>query len=98
MRVGEFLNGIITLEQIRENLQEFVGREVRLRANRGRKKYFELEGSIEQVYPKVFVVCFMERNVERRVSYSYTDLLTGVVEIFVENKRIGVSPDQSAVG
>ena len=56
------------LEKIREDLNDFVGQEIYLRANRGRKKIFEVTGVLEQTYPKVFVVSFRERQVERRVS------------------------------
>ena len=62
-------------------MDSFVGQEVSLKANTGRKKVFQINGILEQTYPKVFVVKFRERQVERRVSYSYADLLTEVVEI-----------------
>ncbi|NLZ44589.1 MAG: Veg protein [Clostridia bacterium] len=78
------------LEKIREDLNDFVGQEIYLRANRGRKKIFEVTGVLEQTYPKVFVVSFRERQVERRVSYSYADLLTKTVEISVGDTPIGV--------
>lgn len=71
------------LERIREDLQDLVGKEIYLKANRGQKKVFEINGVLEQTYPKVFVVSFQERQVERRVSYSYADLLTKTVEISI---------------
>lgn len=77
------------LERIREDLTDFVGKEIYLKANKGRKKTFEVQGVLEQTYPKVFVVRFNERQVERRVSYSYADLLTETVELSVDSKRIG---------
>lgn len=77
------------LERIRENLNDFVGKEIYLKANKGRKKIFEVQGVLEQTYPKVFVVRFNERQVERRVSYSYADLLTETVELSVGSTRIG---------
>ncbi len=77
------------LDRIREDLGGFVGKAIRIKANRGRKKIFEVEGVLEQTYPKVFVVRFKERQIERRVSYSYADLLTQAVELSVGNNRIG---------
>ncbi|NLC53581.1 MAG: Veg protein [Firmicutes bacterium] len=71
-------------------MDSFVGQEVSLKANTGRKKVFQINGILEQTYPKVFVVKFRERQVERRVSYSYADLLTEVVEISIGDTRIGV--------
>jgi uncharacterized protein Veg len=78
------------LDQIREDLDLFVGKPIRIKANRGRKRVFEVEGILEQTYPKVFVISFKERQIERRVSYSYADLLTKAVEISVGNNRIGL--------
>ena len=78
------------LEKIRKDMDSFVGQEVSLKANTGRKKVFQVNGILEQTYPKVFVVKFRERQVERRVSYSYADLLTEVVEISIGDTRIGV--------
>lgn len=77
------------LEKIRKDMDSFVGQEVSLKANTGRKKIFQVKGILEQTYPKVFVVKFRERQVERRVSYSYADLLTEVVEISIGETRIG---------
>ncbi len=77
------------LERIRKDMDSFVGQEVSLKANTGRKKVFEVNGILEQTYPKVFVVKFRERQVERRVSYSYADLLTEVVEVSIGETRIG---------
>lgn len=85
------------LDRIREDLNLFVGKPIRIKANRGRKRVFEVEGILEQTYPKVFVVRFKERQVERRISYSYADLLTKVVELSDGDNRIGLSTE-SATG
>jgi uncharacterized protein Veg len=77
------------LESIREHLGLFVGKSIKIKANRGRKRIFEVEGILEQIYPKVFVVSFKERQVERRISYSYADLLTKAVELSFDNDHIG---------
>jgi uncharacterized protein Veg len=78
------------LESIRENLGLLVGKSIKIKANRGRKRIFEVEGILEQIYPKVFVVSFKERQVERRISYSYADLLTKAVELSVDNDHSGM--------
>lgn len=87
------MNEVGSLERIREDLDLFVGKPIKIKANRGRKKIFEVEGILEQTYPKVFVVSFKERQVERRISYSYADLLTQAVELSVGNDRIGLNPN-----
>lgn len=83
------------LERIREDLDLFVGKPIKIKANRGRKKVFEVEGILEQTYPKVFVVSFKERQIERRISYSYADLLTQAVELSVGDNRIGLNKPET---
>lgn len=83
-----------TLAEIRKSVEHFVGEKVRLKANKGRKKVSVKEGILEKTYPNIFVVCIDGGyNTVRRVSYSYSDILTETVEITVCNneKRIQVS-------
>ena len=82
------------LFQIKKDIQNFVGEKVQLKTNKGRKKAFIKEGILENTYTSIFVVKF-ENDYEttRRVSYSYTDILTKAVEIVVckDDKKIQVS-------
>jgi uncharacterized protein Veg len=77
------------LTKIKEDLDLFVGRTVKLKANQGRKKVLEAQGVLEQTYPKVFVVRIDEnpRSV-KRVSYSYADVLTSTVEVSVHDSGL----------
>ncbi|MBS4537027.1 Veg family protein [Clostridium sp. D2Q-11] len=71
-----------TLEQIRENVETHIGEKVRLKANKGRKKTTIREGVLENAYPSIFVVKIEGGyNSVRRVSYSYSDILTETVEV-----------------
>lgn len=82
------------LFQIKRDIENCIGEKVQLKANKGRKKAFIKEGVLENTYPSIFIVKF-ENDYEttRRVSYSYTDILTKAVELVVckDNKRIQVS-------
>jgi uncharacterized protein Veg len=71
------------ISEIKRDLEFFVGSKIRLKANRGRNRIMEREGVLESIYPNIFVVKLNERKVERRVSYSYADVLTETVELFV---------------
>jgi uncharacterized protein Veg len=71
------------LSDIKRDLESFVGSKIRLKANRGRNRIVEREGVLESIYPNIFVVKLSERKIERRVSYSYADVLTETVELFV---------------
>ena len=82
------------LFQIKKDIETCIGEKVQLKANKGRKKAFIREGVLENTYPSIFIVKFEnEYEAIRRVSYSYTDILTKAVEIVVckDNKKIQVS-------
>ncbi|TYQ14807.1 UNVERIFIED_CONTAM: uncharacterized protein Veg [Acetivibrio alkalicellulosi] len=83
-----------SLFQIKKDIETCVGQKIQLKANKGRKKAFIKEGVLENTYPSIFIVKF-ENDYEatRRVSYSYTDILTKAVEIVVckDNRKIHVS-------
>lgn len=78
-----------SLDKIRANVENYVGRKIKLRANKGRKKIVERDGVIEGVYPSVFVVKINGGyNTSRRVSYSYSDILTETVQITVMDREV----------
>lgn len=79
------------LEQIKSDLESFVGKEVSLKANQGRRKIIEKEGVLEETYSNVFVVKVEEDRAPRKVSYSYADILTETVEVQIKdnNTKIG---------
>jgi uncharacterized protein Veg len=77
------LSGKQVLNDIKRDLEPFVGNKIRLRANRGRKKVIEKVGVLESTYPNIFVVRLDEKQVERRVSFSYADILTDSVQLTV---------------
>jgi len=83
-----------TLSKIRANVENCVGQKVRLKANKGRKKTTIREGIIESAYPSIFVVK-IDGGYDsiRRVSYSYSDILTETVEVTIcsEEKKIQIS-------
>ncbi len=82
------------LVQIKRNIETCIGESVQLKSNKGRKKFFIREGVIENTYPSIFTIRFEnEYEMTRRVSYSYTDVLTNAVELVVckNNRRIQVS-------
>lgn len=81
----------LTLNQIKEGLEHYVGHRVRLRANKSRKRVVVQEGVIEEIYPSIFVIKVEEANKNpRKVSFCYSDLLTHNIELFLceNNKNI----------
>lgn len=61
---------------LQASLAQFVGSEVTVKANHGRKRYVEHSGVLDGTYSKLFVVRVADQNVERKLSFSYVDLLT----------------------
>ena len=73
-----------SISNVQETLAQHLGKAVTLKANSGRKKYIERSGILEGTYPNLFVVRVEEKSVERRMSFSYVDLLTGTVVLTVK--------------
>jgi uncharacterized protein Veg len=70
--------------RVQEALAQYVGSDVKLKANSGRRKFIERSGKLEGTYSNLFVVRVEEKSVERKLSFSYVDLLTGNVVLFVQ--------------
>ncbi len=79
-----------TLLEIKQGLEDQIGRRLRLKANRGRRKTIERSGVLAETYPSVFVVELdQDENAFERVSYSYADVLTESVELsFLDDKEV----------
>jgi len=69
------------LTDIKNDLEPFIGNKIKLRANRGRKKIIEKTGVLESTYPNIFVIRLDEKQIERRVTFSYADILTDAVQL-----------------
>lgn len=73
-----------SVAKIRKDLEECIGKTVILKANKGRKRIVEREGILESAYPNLFVVKISnEYESSRRVSYTYSDVLTSTVEVTI---------------
>lgn len=72
------------LAKIRKDVEDCVGKKVILKANKGRKKTTVREGILEEAYPSLFVVRICNQfDSVRRVSYTYSDILTETVEVTI---------------
>lgn len=77
------------MDQIKLNLDACIGKKIKLRANKGRKKVVEAEGVLESTYPNIFVIKLDKSSAVKRMSYTYSDILTETVELTVDNNKIG---------
>ena len=65
---------------IKKDIESHVGDRVTLKANGGRRKVFVDSGIIEKTYPSIFVIR-LENDTNRKVTYSYSDVLTKTVQL-----------------
>lgn len=81
---GDLLQANNMIDSIRSEVEEYIGRRVVVKADKGRKRIITNEGVIENAFDDVFTVRINnEFDVERTVSYSYTDVLTSTVKLTI---------------
>ncbi|MFO7941390.1 MAG: Veg family protein [Bacillota bacterium] len=73
----------ISLSQIRHHLEEYLGKSVTVKANRGRRRIVERQGTLEETYPDVFLVRLGASQHNRSISFTYADVLTSDVEVLI---------------
>ena len=70
------------VQGIHDTLNDFIGQRIKVRANMGRSKIVESEGTLMQVHPSLFVMeVHGKRGRTSRASFQYADVLTGTVEL-----------------
>lgn len=72
------------MKLIRDELESQIGKQVYLKADKGRKRYIKRKGVIDAVYPSIFVVELeFEDSPSRKVTFTYSDILTNTVELMI---------------
>lgn len=69
------------LSRIKTDLGTFVGKKIRMRTIKGRGVMWEREGTLENIYPNLFIVQVVEQEGPRKISYSYADVLTKTIKL-----------------
>lgn len=75
------MENVKTIASIKRNIEDHIGEKVTLKANGGRKKILINNGIIESAHPSIFVVR-LDNDVQRTVTYSYSDVLTKTVQLY----------------
>lgn len=72
----------VDVKAIRKALSRAIGSKVIVRTNKGRRRFDVDEGVISEVYPHLFMIDInREEEMTKRVSYTYTDVLTKDVQL-----------------
>jgi len=75
----------LTVDVIREKLNELIGKNIYMEVCRGRKQIKKYNGVVENTFPSVFVVRLTDGGqVVDSLSYSYSDVLCGDVVILAK--------------
>jgi uncharacterized protein Veg len=74
----------ITLNDIKDKIDELIGKEIKMQVNRGRRRIENYEAIVEKTYPSVFTVRVMSESVVDTMSYSYSEVLCGDVKITIK--------------
>ncbi|ACB83647.1 Veg family protein [Natranaerobius thermophilus] len=74
--------------EIKDSLEQCVGKKIKLKANGGRKKVIEKEGILENTYPSLFIIRVDESSFSQRFTFNYADVLTKTVELtLIDDKQ-----------
>ncbi len=74
----------MNIEKIKSRLEESKGKTLKFKFNGARNQVEEFNGVIENTYNYVFLVKIQDDSKQIR-SFSYTDILTESLEIFIDN-------------
>lgn len=80
---GEFTmtDTLETIDDIKAQLEKKIGQRIELVVDKGRKKTRERRGVLKDTYPAIFIIELNDEVEYERLSFSYTDVLTGIVDI-----------------
>ncbi len=67
----------------KRDVEKYKGRAVTVKSNNGRQKVKRFDGVITDAYPSVFTIMLKNSTSGALKTYSYVDLLTNSVELFL---------------
>lgn len=71
------------IHKVRQEVTDNVGKRVKVKANKGRRKIAVTEGVITETYPSIFLVETESNNYTSTMSFSYKDILTKDVQMML---------------
>ncbi len=75
---------LASMKLIRNELESQIGKQVYLKADRGRKRFITRKGTLDAVYPSLFVVDLeFDDSPNRKMTFTYSDILTKTVQLMI---------------
>ena len=72
----------MTIEKIKTDIEKHIGKRVKIIFNGSRNKTEEYNAIVEETYPYIFLVKLEGDNAPKTKTFSYSDILTEVVELY----------------
>ena len=69
----------MTIEKIRNDINDNLVSDVKITHNEGRNKIYEYSGKVIEVYNNIFII--LDSNNDSKRSFSYYDVLTETVKV-----------------
>lgn len=71
----------MTPEKIKDELNNYLGKKIKIKYNLGRNKFEEYEAIIKELYNHIFIVELNENNNTFFKSFSYIDVITKTIRL-----------------
>lgn len=71
----------MTLQEIKEKVNNNIGNDVVIRCNLGRNKYEKYRAKIKETYKNIFIAELVDNDSVSIKSFSYIDVLTKMIKI-----------------
>lgn len=71
----------MTIEDVRQELNNYIGSKVVIKYNLGRNKYEKYEAIIKELYSYIFIVEINSEENSEVKSFSYSDIITKTIKI-----------------
>ena len=82
---------LMTINQIRNYVDKFVGKKVILTVNHSRNKRSVNRGVVTETYAKHFIVKIDKAAAAKNECFLYADILTKTIELRLQDEKVKVS-------
>ena len=72
---------MVTIKNVKEELNKHLGDEVTIKYNLGRNKYEKYNVKLKKLYDYVFTVELEKKKSKEMKSFSYSDVITKIIKI-----------------
>jgi len=70
-----------SIDKVKEFISTLEGKSLKISVNKGRKRIIKYTGSIQQLYPQVFVLNINNNKDIKSLSCSYNDVICGDIKL-----------------